>query len=35
MVSEINLWVYRRLDNRFEGLSDDSPRAIELHIRRK
>jgi len=27
--------VYRRLDNRFEGLSDDSPRALELHIRRK
>jgi hypothetical protein len=35
MVSEINLWVYRRLDNRFEGLSDDSPRALELHNRRK
>jgi hypothetical protein len=35
MVSEIKLWVYRRLDNRFEGLSDDSPRALELHNRRK
>jgi hypothetical protein len=27
--------VYRRLDNRFEGLPDDSPRALELHDRRK
>src|SRR5512140_3661609 len=35
MVSEIKLWVYRRLDNRFEGLSDNSPRALELHNRRK
>ena len=25
------LTVYRRLDNRQEGLSDDSPRAVELH----
>jgi hypothetical protein len=31
----ITLGVYRRLDNRFEGLSDDSPRALELHNRRK
>ena len=31
----ISLGVYRRLDNRFEGLSDDSPRALELHHRRK
>lgn len=32
-----NLWigVYRRLDNRSEGWSDDSPRALELHNRRK
>ena len=32
-----NLWigVYRRIDNRSEGLSDDSPRALELHNRRK
>jgi hypothetical protein len=27
--------VYRNLDNRKEGLSDDSPRALELHILRK
>ena len=32
---DITLGVYRRLDNRFEGLSDDSPRALELHDRRK
>jgi len=31
----VGLSVYRRLDNRSEGLSDDSPRAVELHIRRK
>lgn len=35
MKNTINLGVYRRLDNRLEGLSDDSPRAIELHNRRK
>ena len=35
MNSSITLGVYRRLDNRFEGLSDDSPRALELHNRRK
>lgn len=29
------LSVYRRLDNRSEGLADDSPRALELHDRRK
>jgi hypothetical protein len=29
------LGVYRRLDNRFEGQSDDSPRALELHNRRR
>lgn len=29
------LGVYRRLDNRFEGLGDDSPRALELHNRRR
>jgi hypothetical protein len=34
-MSEMRLLVYRRLDNRFEGLSDDSPRALELHNRRK
>jgi len=34
-MSSITLGVYRRLDNRFEGLSDDSPRALELHYRRK
>ncbi len=31
----ISLEVYRRLDNRFEGLPDHSPRGFELHIRRK
>jgi hypothetical protein len=31
----IVLRVYRRLDNRVEGLGDDSPRAVELHNRRK
>ncbi len=31
----VTLEVYRRLDNRFEDLSDDSPRALELHNRRK
>ena len=35
MNSSITLRVYRRLDNRLEGLSDDSPRALELHNRRK
>ena len=35
MDNTLILGVYRRLDNRFEGLSDDSPRALELHIRRK
>jgi hypothetical protein len=35
MEAQIKLGVYRRLDNRAEGLSDDSPRAIELHNRRK
>ena len=35
MTSSITVGVYRRLDNRFEGLSDDSPRALELHNRRK
>jgi hypothetical protein len=32
---KIRLFVYRRLDNRTEGLSDESPRALELHIRRR
>lgn len=35
MNNSITLGVYRRLDNRLEGLSDDSPRALELHNRRK
>jgi len=35
MVQTLTLGVYRRLDNRFEGESDDSPRALELHVRRK
>ncbi len=32
---DIQLFVYRRLDNRFEGLPDDSARAYELHLLRK
>jgi hypothetical protein len=35
MPAQIILGVYRRLDNRIEGFSDDSPRAVELHNRRK
>ena len=35
MNTKLDLCVYRRLDNRSEGLSDDSPRALELHNRRK
>jgi hypothetical protein len=35
MNNSITLGVYRRLDNRFEGLSDNSHRALELHNRRK
>lgn len=35
MNNSITLGVYRRLDNRFEGLSDQSPRALELHNLRK
>ena len=31
----VTLGVFRRLDNRFEGLPDDSPRGLELHDRRK
>src|ERR1051326_2358903 len=31
----IQVGVYRRLDNRFEGLPDDSPRGLELHNTRK
>jgi hypothetical protein len=34
MAPQLKLEVYRRLDNRFENLPDDSPRAIELHKRR-
>ena len=33
-MNQLILRVWRRLDNRFEGLSDDSPRAFELHYRR-
>jgi len=32
---KVSLSVFRRLDNRSEGLQDDSPRALELHERRK
>jgi hypothetical protein len=32
---QITLGVFRRLDNRSENLLDDSPRALELHNRRK
>ncbi|MCI0515786.1 hypothetical protein L0128_21440 [candidate division KSB1 bacterium] len=35
MPPKIILGVYRRLDNRLEGLPDDSPRALELHRYRK
>ena len=35
MQDELILGVYRRLDNRSEGLPDDSPRGFELHTRRK
>ena len=35
MLTQVILEVYRRLDNRLEGLPDDSPRAIELHNQRK
>jgi len=31
----IRIGVYRRLDNRTEGLDDDSARALELHRRRR
>jgi hypothetical protein len=32
---DIQLFVYRRLDNRSEGQSDQSPQAFELHLMRK
>lgn len=35
MSDVVLLGVYRRLDNRFENLADDSPRALELHNRRR
>jgi hypothetical protein len=35
MGEQIRLHVYRRLDNRLEGLPDDSPRALELHNERR
>jgi hypothetical protein len=35
MGAQIELGVYRRLDDRAEGLSDDSPRALELHNQRR
>lgn len=35
MSTKVTLGVYRRLDNRREGLSDKSARALELHNRRK
>ena len=35
MSESISIHIYRRLDNRFEGLPDDSPRALELHNLRK
>jgi hypothetical protein len=31
----LKLGVFRRLDNRLEGLDDNSPRALELHNRRR
>lgn len=33
-MTELGLTVWRRLDNRNEGLPDDSPRAKELHLLR-
>jgi hypothetical protein len=35
MSTQMTLCVYRRLDNRFEGLDDQSERGWELHDRRK
>jgi hypothetical protein len=35
MHGSLKLGVYRRLDNRVEGTSDDSDHALELHNRRK
>jgi branched-subunit amino acid transport protein AzlD len=35
MNNSIKVGVYRRLDNRLEGLPDNSPLALELHNRRK
>jgi hypothetical protein len=35
MNTPITLGVYRRLDNRVLNLPDDSPLAVELHVRRK
>jgi hypothetical protein len=35
MSDVVLLGVYRRLDNRFENFADDSPRALELHNRRR
>jgi hypothetical protein len=32
---KIDLGVFRRLDNRFEHLPDESPRGVELHVMRK
>jgi hypothetical protein len=31
----LHILVYRRLDNRQENMSDDSPRALQLHQRRR
>ena len=31
MAEQVRVGVYRRLDNRLEGLDDRSPRALELH----
>jgi hypothetical protein len=35
VAEQIHLRVWRRLDNRLEGLPDDSPRAVELHNERR
>ena len=35
MGEQLRIHVYRRLDNRLEGLPDDSPRALELHNERR
>ena len=35
ITSQIKVGVFRRRDDPFEGLPNDSPRKVELHNRRK